>query len=287
MGIPHTRPPLSGPIPGAFGAVGIAALLVPLLLFACSHGLGVAPGENGAWSPPERGPAVAAPGSREAGLVPAVSAAPPEPAAGAALSPAPLRHEVRAGETLWRIARRYGADPERVARANGIVDTGALQVGAILTLPGTAGQVCPCSVIEKPGRCAPALPAVASSPPSGPSPAAAARPPRYAAIDRLLGLGDRYLESARFVEAADLAELALDLLGAHWMRDDAGPRIARAELLRGVAQVALGRPYEGRASFRRALRVAPDIRLGSAASPKVREVFDAARREALPALARP
>jgi len=268
------------------------ASLGPLLLLGCLHGPGTTPGasgrgENGAQSAPREVPAAVAPGPREEVPIPAVSAAPPESAAAPAGSPAPLHHKVRAGETLWRIAHRYGVDPEGVARANGIVDTGALQVGTILTLPGTAGQVCPCSVIEEPDRCVPALPAVASAPPLGLVPAAEDPPSRYVAIDRVLGLGDRYLESARFVETVDLAELALDLLGAHWMRDDAGPRIARAELLRGIAQVALGRPYEGRSSFRRALRVAPDIRLGGTASPKVREVFDAARREALPALARP
>ena len=41
----------------------------------------------------------------------------------------------------------------------------------------------------------------------------------------------RYLDSARFEETIDLAELGLNLLGDHWIREDAGPRIAQAEMI--------------------------------------------------------
>ncbi|MDR5710126.1 MAG: LysM peptidoglycan-binding domain-containing protein [Armatimonadota bacterium] len=46
-----------------------------------------------------------------------------------AASPEEPVYEVQAGDTLWRIARRYGTTPERLAALNGIPVEGILQVG--------------------------------------------------------------------------------------------------------------------------------------------------------------
>lgn len=52
-------------------------------------------------------------------------------------------HTVRAGETLWRIARRYGSDVPTVAGANGLSNPNRIYVGQQLRVPcpGTTPQV--------------------------------------------------------------------------------------------------------------------------------------------------
>ncbi len=45
-------------------------------------------------------------------------------------------HVVRRGETLWRIARRYGVTVEAIARANGIQDPTRIRAGQRLFVPG-------------------------------------------------------------------------------------------------------------------------------------------------------
>jgi cell wall-associated NlpC family hydrolase len=62
--------------------------------------------------------------------------------AGAAPAPAAPRlvartHRVRAGDTLWDIARRYGTTPKRIASMNGISETTILTLGRRLKVPGT------------------------------------------------------------------------------------------------------------------------------------------------------
>ncbi|MBN1287270.1 MAG: LysM peptidoglycan-binding domain-containing protein [Anaerolineae bacterium] len=51
---------------------------------------------------------------------------------------APVTHVVQAGETLFRIAMRYGVDVGAVALANGIADANDIYVGQELTIPGQA-----------------------------------------------------------------------------------------------------------------------------------------------------
>jgi lipoprotein NlpD len=45
-------------------------------------------------------------------------------------------HTVAPGETVYRIARRYGVSPDAVMAANGIADARNLAVGEILVIPG-------------------------------------------------------------------------------------------------------------------------------------------------------
>jgi cell wall-associated NlpC family hydrolase len=44
-------------------------------------------------------------------------------------------YTVKAGDTLWSIARRHGTTPARIAQLNGIADEDVLQVGQTLRLP--------------------------------------------------------------------------------------------------------------------------------------------------------
>ncbi|MDR7484657.1 MAG: LysM peptidoglycan-binding domain-containing protein [Armatimonadota bacterium] len=67
--------------------------------------------------------------------------------AGAAASaqPALTTYTVRAGDTLWRIARRHGTRPERLAALNGIKVDGTLAIGQRLRVPA-AGEPGPVPV---------------------------------------------------------------------------------------------------------------------------------------------
>lgn len=47
-----------------------------------------------------------------------------------------LEHRVAKGETLYRLARRYGVTVEALAEANGLDDAGSLAIGALLIIPG-------------------------------------------------------------------------------------------------------------------------------------------------------
>lgn len=46
-----------------------------------------------------------------------------------------VRHRVKRGETIFQIARRYGASAERILEANGMRRANLLQVGALLLIP--------------------------------------------------------------------------------------------------------------------------------------------------------
>lgn len=56
-------------------------------------------------------------------------------ASDAAADAAPRHHVVRSGDTLWRIARRYGTSVRAIARANGIAADRPLRIGRRLSIP--------------------------------------------------------------------------------------------------------------------------------------------------------
>jgi lipoprotein NlpD len=49
----------------------------------------------------------------------------------------PLTHTVQPGETIYRIASRYGVDSGALMRANGLGDPRQLRVGQVLVIPGS------------------------------------------------------------------------------------------------------------------------------------------------------
>lgn len=92
-----------------------------------------------------RAPAVTAAGAALA-LILAGCAGPPQPRAPApsdgsarADRPGGVYHVLRRGETVWRVARRYGVDVETLVRANGIEDVTDVPTGARLWIPGRSG----------------------------------------------------------------------------------------------------------------------------------------------------
>lgn len=80
-------------------------------------------------------------------------------------------HVVQRGETLWRIARRYGTSVEALERLNGLADGARLRSGLRLTLRGSEGG--DSTPADGPAR-APA-PAPAAAPAPAPAPPAAGR----------------------------------------------------------------------------------------------------------------
>lgn len=53
-------------------------------------------------------------------------------------APAAARHTVRTGETLWAISRLYGVDVDELAKANFVSDSGSIEVGEVLVIPGAS-----------------------------------------------------------------------------------------------------------------------------------------------------
>ncbi len=60
----------------------------------------------------------------------------PTPTTGEVVPERPAKHVVQAGETMWRIARRYGLTPQELAAKNGIGDVTKVRVGTVLVVGG-------------------------------------------------------------------------------------------------------------------------------------------------------
>jgi murein DD-endopeptidase MepM/ murein hydrolase activator NlpD len=106
-------------------------------------------------------------------------ASPPEPGEAEGTDAAGIVHVVRRGQTLYRIARTYGVDPDALMQANGITDPRTLEIGQELFVPGATRVL---EVEEAPGmlpsRPEPAAPRPARAEREEPAeaPASAARP---------------------------------------------------------------------------------------------------------------
>ncbi len=67
---------------------------------------------------------------------PALKSAPVPPTSySPAALPSVVSHTVRPGETLWRISRAYGADPEEISAVNGLHESALIQAGQVLIIP--------------------------------------------------------------------------------------------------------------------------------------------------------
>jgi LysM repeat protein len=104
----------------------------------------VAPESLARWNPAYRA-GIALPGAPRRLLAPVGTAATnealasPTSAGVAANEPtpaeAPREHTVRSGETLWRIARRYGTTVRSLAAFNGLDPARPLRIGRTLRIP--------------------------------------------------------------------------------------------------------------------------------------------------------
>ena len=114
--------PRSGAVSASGAASRLAALLPFLAASACIYQARLAP-------MPQRGLPLVTDSVQPAGDIDA-----PEPAAPGAA--AGVRHLVRPGETLWRIARAYSVPVGDLQRANGLSDPAQLEAGTRLLIPG-------------------------------------------------------------------------------------------------------------------------------------------------------
>jgi len=112
-----------------------------------------------------------------------------------------------------------------------------------------------------------------------------ARPSPHAApqgvpslADGLLDEAEGLVRQAHFEEALETARKAREAVPETGDQAALRKRRARADVIAGTAQVALGQDAEARASFERAIQTDPSLRLDRAnTSPKVLRAFEAAR----------
>ena len=184
-------------------------------------------------------------------------------------------HEVRSGDTLAEIARGYGVDLRRLARANGITDVDHIEVGRRLIIPDggrIAHRVRPgeslqgiahryrvsVSTIAQVNRIAPGaaievgrrlvLPREATLPPP-PDPG-----PDVARARALLDDAAEHYRAARFESAVERAREAEDLLAS--VKGDGALR-ARVAFVKGSALAGLGEEALAREAFARVRALDP------------------------------
>jgi len=180
-----------------------------------------------------------------------------------------LIHVVRRGETLSHLAVWYRMPVEQIAEVNHIEDPRQLHVGAELWIPPGAGQV---PIVT------PQLADVPMPPPETP------REASLAAAERLLVEGETRYRAAEFESALR------DAVGAQARATSATPTeprdrlVARAALLEGMAQTALGETEAAQRAFEKALRLDPELHLDpQTASPKILRALEIARGAVFPA----
>lgn len=107
-----------------------SALLLAALCLLVVGCLRIRPAPNVVAPPPSDPVPTATPGPAvELGLGLAEMAAAATPTA------PPLRYTVQAGDTLWRIAQRFGVTPEEIVKASRLADPNNLTVGDTLLIP--------------------------------------------------------------------------------------------------------------------------------------------------------
>ena len=179
-------------------------------------------------------------------------------------------------DTPGQIAEHYRVDVGDLMQANGIDDPRHLAVGRVLRIP-TGGEAQRRTTRKPPARAG----AKAGHPPGAPLHSQAAAPsaptPR-AEVDEALARAQSAFDTADFETALAAADRARVLLPRAGQDIGDRSRLARAYVLRGMAQVGLGRDDEARTSFRKALEFDRALELDPEhVSPKIVEAFREAR----------
>lgn len=194
-------------------------------------------------------------------------------------------HEVRRGDTIGALAAWFGTETEAMIHLNDITNVRRVRVGKVLRIPATARRT------DAPPRVA------AARPPRAPAPPPAARQTPAAApgaapetspetpgveVDAALAAAAAAFDAADFDATLAAATRARDRLPDRPTADADRQRRVRALVLTGMAQVALAREDEARATFRDALATDPELELDAErVSPKIVETFEAVRADAL------
>jgi len=187
-------------------------------------------------------------------------------------------HALRSGDTLAQLGQWYGVDVEALIHLNDVADVRRLAVGRVIRIPATATRDGRRAAPARP-RVARAPRAVAPPPPPVASDATATSPPPAARpeVDRTLAQASEAFDAADFERSLATAQAAERQLTGPLAPDDRH-RLARAHLLAGMSNVALGRDEEARRSFRAAVAADGAIAPNPAqTSPKVLTVFNEAQ----------
>jgi len=181
-------------------------------------------------------------------------------------------HALRSGDTLGQLGQWYGVDVVALIHLNDVADVRKLQVGRMIRIPATATRDGRRAALatQRPAR----APRAAAPPPVASGPLAVEPAP---AVDHTLAQASDAFDAADFDGALAAAQDAERLLAGQLAPADRR-RLARAHLLAGMSDVALGRDEEARRRFRAAVAlddsIAPDP---ARTSPKILAVFEEAQ----------
>ncbi len=165
-------------------------------------------------------------------------------------------YTVRPGDTVGALAEGFGVDAVALSHLNAIDDPRRLAAGTVLRIPANAQRTEP--------------PVATRAPPRAPD--VAAPPPTRNETDDALAAAHAAFDGAAFETAIAWADRAQQYASSSNPVDRA--RLARAHLVRGMAEVALGRDDAARASFGHALELDRSLDLDpNDTSPKVLSVF--------------
>lgn len=189
----------------------------------------------------------------------------------------PERADAR--DAVARSAPLHLHEPEVVHQAGEITAAAPDIASAFGRLDNPIVVTSPTRAVDGASRSVAAPPARTSL---APRPAGAAR--RVApeespvAADDLLDQAETLVRQAHFEEALEKAKTARAAIPRTGDQVALRQRHARADVIAGTAEVALGNDAEARASFERAIQTDPSLELDRAStSPKVVRAFDAAR----------
>jgi LysM repeat protein len=219
-------------------------------------------------------------------------------------------YALRPGDTLAKVGHWWGVDVEALIHLNDVRDVHRLPVGMVVRIPATAkrdgaalaaraharGGAQRAAAARRPAAAgassstasalpaprpvtrAPAAARAAAPTATAAAPRAEERPaPDRSAVERALAKAQAAYEEADFEAALEAAREAERLLTGFPLDASDRRRLARAHLLAGMANVALGREEDARRDFRSARAADPTIGLDPAqASPKIQIVFEQA-----------
>lgn len=211
--------------------------------------------------------------------MPGTSSAPAAADAGqkAAGAAAERSYRVEAGDSLSRIAARFGVEVAALVSHNGLSNPDLLEVGQTLRIPGDsaiepAAKAAPVAAPRSPHSAATAPPAVSSGPPAAPG--------ALDQIDALLAMADEELSEARFERALHTSLAVERLLGPAGDSESAevAARRVRMEVVRATAYTAVGHHQQVQQALARALDADPGLELDpDTISPKLLSALDVAR----------
>jgi LysM repeat protein len=169
-------------------------------------------------------------------------------------------YTVKPGDTLGGLAAAFGVEVDALTHLNGVTDPRHLGAGAVLRIPANAVR----TEVPAPQR--------ATHEPTSAA-VAAPRPPQNQ-TDEELAAARTAFDAAEFESALAWADRARQSVRASSQDPADLRRLAQAHLVRGMAEVALGRDGAARASFGQALDLDRTIDLDPhETSPKVLSVF--------------